>query len=124
MPERDLNPVHWIASSLRDLKSFPPDVQRAVGFSLFRAQEGKKAPSARPLKGIVKGAGVLEIVEDRDSDTYRLVYTVRFSTRIYVLHSFQKKSKRGIATPKHEIELIRRRYEMARAHHEQNREDL
>jgi phage-related protein len=124
MPERDLNPVHWIASSLRDLKSFPPDVQRAVGFSLFRAQEGKKAPSARPLKGIVKGAGVLEIVEDHDSDTYRMVYTVRFSTRIYVLHSFQKKSKRGIATPKHEIELIRRRYEMARAHHEQNREDL
>jgi phage-related protein len=65
------------------------------------------------LKGIVKGAGVLEIVEDHDSDIYRLVYTVRFSTRIYVLHSFQKKSKRGIVTPKHEIELIRRRYEMA-----------
>lgn len=124
MSERDLQPVHWIASSLRDLKSFPPDVQRAVGFNLFRAQEGKKAPSAKPLKGIVKGAGVLEIVEGHDSDTYRLVYTVRFSSRLYVLHAFQKKSTKGISTPKHEIDLIRRRYEMARAHHEQIKEDL
>lgn len=123
VPDRNLKSVHWVASSLRDLRSFPPDVQRAVGFSLFRAQEGKRTPNAKPLKGVVKGAGVLEVVEDHDSDTYRLVYTVRFATRIYVLHSFQKKSKKGIATPRHEIELIRRRYELARAHHEQNEED-
>jgi len=124
MSERDLEPVRWIASSLRDLKSFPTDVQRSVGFNLFRAQEGKKAPNAKPLKGIVKGAGVLEITEDHDSDTYRVVYTVRFATRVYVLHSFQKKSRKGVTTPKHEIDLIRRRYEMARAHHDQSQEDL
>ena len=124
MFERDLKRVYWIASSLRDLKSFPADVQRSVGFNLFRAQEGKKAPNAKPLKGIVKGAGVLQITEDHDSDTYRVVYTVRFSTRVYVLHSFQKKSRKGVATPKHEINLIRRRYEMARAHHDQIEEDL
>ena len=78
MSERDLEPVRWIASSLRDLKSFPTDVQRSVGFNLFRAQEGKKAP----------------------------------------------KSRKGVATPKHEIDLIRRRYEMAQAHHDQSQEDL
>jgi phage-related protein len=124
MHERDLKPVRWVASSLRDLKSFPADVQRSVGFGLFRAQEGKKAPNAKPLKGIVKGAGVLELIEDHDSDTYRVVYTVRFSTGVYVLHSFQKKSRKGVATPKHEIDLIRRRYEMARAHYDQSQEDL
>ena len=124
MHQRDLKPVRWVASSLRDLKAFPAEVRCSVGFSLFRAQEGKKAPNAKPLKGIVKGAGVLEIIEDYDSDTYRVVYTVRFSTRVYVLHSFQKKSRKGVATPKHEIDLIRRRYEMARAHHDQSQEDL
>lgn len=89
-----------------------------MGFALFRAQEGKKAPGAKPLKGIVKGAGVLEVVEDHEGDTYRVVYTVRFSEGVYVLHAFQKKARRGIATPRHEVELIRRRYEAALAHHE------
>jgi phage-related protein len=114
-----LKPVYWIASSLDDVRSFPRAVQRAVGYSLFRAQEGKKAPDAKPLKGIVKGAGVLEVVEDHDSDTYRVVYTIRFAEVVYVLHAFQKKSKRGKATPRHEIALIRSRYEAARAHYEE-----
>jgi len=118
VPDDHLKPVHWIASSHDDIRSFPRAVQRAVGYSLFRAQEGKKAPDAKPLKGIVKGAGVLEVVEDHDSDTYRVVYTVRFSEVVYVLHAFQKKSKKGKATPKHEIALIRSRYEAARAHYE------
>ncbi|CAN5678131.1 type II toxin-antitoxin system RelE/ParE family toxin [soil metagenome] len=110
--------VYWIASSREDLKSFPAVVVQSVGFALYRAQEGKKAPSAKPLRGIVRGAGVLEIVEDHDGGTYRVVYTVRFPDAVYVLHAFQKKSKRGIKTPKHEVDMIRRRYEVARAHHE------
>jgi phage-related protein len=122
--ERDLKPVRWVGSSREDLKAFPEAVQHAVGYALFRAQEGKKAPAAKPLRGITKGAGVLEIVEDHATDTYRVVYTVRFSDALYVLHSFQKKSKRGIATPKHEIDLIRARYEVARAHHETWRTSL
>jgi phage-related protein len=89
-----------------------------MGFALFRAQEGKKAPGAKPLKGIVKGAGVLEVVEDHEGDTYRVFYTVRFSEGVYVLHAFQKRARRGIATPRHEVDLIRRRYEAALAHHE------
>jgi phage-related protein len=117
--DRDLKPVYRVASSKDDLRSFPEPVARTVGFALSRAQEGKKVPAATPLKGIVKGAGVLEIVEDHDGDTYRVVYTVRFSEAVYVLHAFQKKAERGIETPKHEVDLIRRRYEAARAHHEE-----
>ena len=63
------------------------------------------------------GAGVLEIVVDYDGDTYRAVYTVKFATAVFVLHAFQKKSKRGIETPRHEMELIRQRLEAARREH-------
>lgn len=115
--KQDLKPIHWIAGSKDDLKAFPEAVQRPFGYALFRAQQGKKAPSASPLKGIVRGAGVLEVVEDHDTNTYRAVYTVRFAEAIYVLHAFQKKSKKGIATPKAEIELIRARLEAARRHY-------
>jgi phage-related protein len=123
VPGRDLKPVHWIGSARRDLKAFPREVQRSMGYALFRAQEGKKAPTTKPLKGITTGAGILEAIEDHQGDTYRVVYTVRFSDTVYVLHSFQKKSKKGIATPKHEIALIRERYEAARAHHDRWRKD-
>ncbi|MEJ2218592.1 MAG: type II toxin-antitoxin system RelE/ParE family toxin [Gemmatimonadota bacterium] len=113
-----MKPVRWVASSREDLRGFPREVQRSMGFAVFRAQEGKKAPGARPLKGIVKGAGVLEIVEDFQTNTYRVVYTVRFAKAVYVLHAFQKKSKRGTGMPKHDVELIRSRYEAARRNHE------
>jgi phage-related protein len=75
---------------------------------------------AKPLKGFA-GAGVLEIVDDHDGDTYRAVYTVRLADAVYVLHAFQKKSKRGIATPKQEIELIRRRLRATEEHHAEHR---
>jgi phage-related protein len=116
--DESVKPVHWIASSQDDLGAFPKEVRGAVGYALFRAQQGKRSTDAKPFKGVVKGAGVLEIVEDHDTDTYRVVYTVRFAEVVYVLHAFQKKSKKGRATPKHDIALIRRRYEAARAHYE------
>jgi phage-related protein len=87
-------------------------VQRVFGYALHAAQLGETPPEAKPLKGF-GGAGVLELVEDHRGDTYRAVYTVRFATRIYVLHVFQKKSKRGIATPQRDIELIRARLKWA-----------
>ncbi len=93
MNEPKPQPV-FVGSSLEDLKAFPREVQRVVGFALRAAQEGGKYPDAKPMKGF-KGAGVLEIVEDYDGDGYRAVYTVRFSNAVYVLHAFQKKSKRG-----------------------------
>jgi phage-related protein len=115
-------PLVWVGDSLEDLWDFPSAVQREIGFALRRAQDGGKHPDAKPLKGF-GGASVLEIVEDHDGDTFRAVYTVRFADAIYVLHVFQKKSKKKIATPKHELELIRARLKEAeRLHAERTRE--
>lgn len=105
-------PIHWVASSREDLRAFPDEARRDVGFALSFAQRGEKHPSAKPLKGFTC-AGVLEIVEYHRGDTYRAVYTVRFAEVIYVLHAFKKKSKSGIKTPQHEIELIERRLKVA-----------
>ena len=113
----ELKRLEWVASARKDLKAFPREVQRTMGHALFEAQEGRKSPSAKPLSGF-GGAGVLEIIEDFQTNTYRAVYTVKFEKRVYVLHSFQKKSKRGIATPKTEIELIKRRLKLAEEHYE------
>ncbi|MBM3547760.1 MAG: hypothetical protein FJX54_12475 [Alphaproteobacteria bacterium] len=79
-----------------------------MGYALYVAQSGGRHPSAKPLRSFA-GAGVIEIVEDHAGDTFRAVYTVRFSDAVYVLHAFQKKSTRGIATPKREMDLIRSR---------------
>lgn len=107
-------PVHWVGSSRDDLQAMPQEVSREIGHALWFAQMGDKHPSAKPLKGF-KGAGVLEIVEDFAGEAYRAVYTVRFSKAVYVLHVFHKKSKSGIRTPKHEIELIESRLKLAKA---------
>jgi len=112
-----LKPVEWIGSSRDDLREFPEDVQQIMGFALYRAQLGKKHPDAKPLKGF-KGAGVLEIVDNFDGDTYRAVYTVKFEGIVYVLHAFGKKSKQGISTPKQDIELIEARLKRAEEHYQ------
>jgi phage-related protein len=122
-----LKPVEWISSSRDDLRKFPEDVQQMMGFALYRSQLGKKHPDAKPLKGF-KGAGVLEIVEDFDGDTYRAIYTVKFEGIVYVLHAFQKKSKHGISTPKQDMDLIETRLKRAKEHYQtylaqQNQED-
>jgi phage-related protein len=111
-------PVRWVGNSKDDLIGFPREVRRRVGGALWDAQCGLKAPYAKPLRGFA-GAGVLEIVDDHDGDTYRAVYTVRFAGAVYVLHAFQKKSKRGIATPKTELDLIKQRLKRAREDYEQ-----
>ena len=95
----------WVGNSFKDFGKFPEEVQTDMGFALRRAREGKTHYSAKPLKGF-GGASVLEIVESHDGNAYRAVYTVKFKDRIYVLHSFQKKSKRGVKTPKKDMDLI------------------
>ncbi len=87
-----------------------------MGYALYQAQVGRKATTAKPLRGF-GSAGVLEIIEDYQTNTYRAVYTVKFSDFVYVLHAFQKKSKKGIATPKSDIELIKRRLKSAEEDH-------
>ncbi|HEY0554738.1 MAG TPA: type II toxin-antitoxin system RelE/ParE family toxin [Thermoanaerobaculia bacterium] len=111
-------PVRWIGRSKEDLREFPEEVRRRVGGALWNAQLGRKALYAKPLKGF-GGAGVLEVVDDFDGDTYRAVYTVRFSGVIYVLHAFQKKSKHGSAIPQNDLDLIEKRLKRAREDYEQ-----
>ncbi len=94
---------------MRDLRGLPPEVRRDIGQALYTAQQGATDPAAKPLKGF-GGTRVMEIVERARSGTFRAVYTAHFANAVYVLHVFQKKSKRGIATPKQDIELIRRRF--------------
>ena len=112
-------PVVWLGNSLDELRKFPDEVRDEMGYALYQAQINKKHPSAKPLKGF-KGAGVLEIVENFDGDTYRTVYTVKLAGVVYVLHAFQKKSKKGIATPTKDIELIKKRLKLAIETHKAN----
>lgn len=86
----------------------PDEVQDLFGYALHVAQAGGKHSDAKPLKGFA-GGSVLEVVEHHRSDTYRAVYTVRYPTAVYVLHCFQKRSTRGIATPKPDMDLIEAR---------------
>ena len=108
-------PLEWIGSSHKDLLGLPADVRRFFGFALSLAQAGDKHDAAKVLKGF-GGAGVLEVVEDDAGGTYRAVYTVNFAEAVFVLHCFQKKSKRGIATPQPDIDIIQARLKIAEAY--------
>ncbi len=107
-----LKPLGWIGRAKADLEAFPPDVVCEMGHALYLAQLGGKHVHAKPLKGF-GGTAVLEVVEDHDGDTYRAVYTVRFAELVYVLHAFQKKAKKGIATPQQELDRIKARLKQA-----------
>ena len=109
-------PLFWIGSSWSDLKDCPDEVQDFIGYALHWAQRGGKSPDAKPLQGF-GGAGVLEIVDDFDGNTYRAMYTVRFAGAVYALHVFQKKSRKGIATPKQDIDLVKARLKRAEDHY-------
>ena len=113
MPDKD-KPLEWIGSSHKDLLALPADVRRFFGYALSLAQAGDQHDAAKVLKGF-HGAGVVEVVEDDAGGTYRAVYTVRFKEAVSVLHCFQKKSKRGIATPKEDMDIIHARLKIAEA---------
>ena len=104
-------PVIWLGDTLATLRACPQDVQDEVGYALYLAQIGENT-RARSLSRD-SAPGVLEVVADHRGDTYRAVYTVRFAERVYVLHVFQKKSKKGIATPQSEIDLVQQRLKRA-----------
>jgi phage-related protein len=120
--DRPPRPVRWIGSSREDLSAFPREAKLRFGGALWDAQLGLKSASTKALKGF-GDAGVLEVVVDFDGNAFRTVYTVRFVGAVYVLHAFQKKSKRGIATPKSELNLIRMRLARAKEDYEQWRKD-
>jgi len=107
-----IKPLYWVGSSKKDLLALPEEVVDVFGFALYQAQIGKKHEQAKPLKGF-GSAGVLEVVEDWQGNTYRAVYTVRLACGVFVLHVFQKKAKKRIATPKMDLDLIRARLKAA-----------
>jgi phage-related protein len=110
-----IRPLAWVGSSRKDYAEFPARVQDDIGYRLYRVQVGESVfPPAKGLnQGSLKGLGIYELGEDYDGDTYRAVYTVKLDGVVYVLHAFKKKSKSGIATPRHDIDLIRARYQDA-----------
>jgi phage-related protein len=110
-----MKPLVWIGSSLDDLRAFPEEVRQVMGYALYLAQTGAKHADAKPLKGFA-GAGVLEAIDDYAGDTYRAVYTVKFPNAVYVLHAFEKKSKRGNSTPRRDLETISLRLKRAGEH--------
>jgi phage-related protein len=109
-------PLHWVGSSKNDLLTFPEQVVDDFGYALGVVQQGGIPPSAKVWKG--EGPGVLELVENFRTDTWRVVYTVRFNEAIYVLHCFQKKSPSGARTAKTDVDLIHERLKVARADYE------
>ena len=113
MPRQE-RPLEWIGSSYKDLMALPVAVRRFFGYALSLAQAGDQHDDAKVLTGF-GGAGVLEVVEDDRSGTYRAVYTVKFKEAVFVLHCFQKKSKHGIATSKEDLAIIRARLKVAEA---------
>lgn len=114
-PTPPLKPIEWVGSALEDLQGLPEPVQDVFGYALHLVQLGEHPREAKRLKGEL--SGLIELLDEFDGDAYRAVYTVRLAGAVYVLHVFQKKSTRGIATPRREIALIKERYARARAHH-------
>jgi phage-related protein len=108
----DEKPLEWIGSSHKDLMTLPADVRRFFGYALSLAQAGDRHDAAKVLKGF-GGAGVLEVIEDDAGGTYRAAHTVKFEEAVFVLHCFQKKSRRGIATPREDMAIIRARLKVA-----------
>ncbi len=112
MPTNQEKRLTWVGSSKKDLVALPVGVRKFFGHALDFAQHGEQHAAAKVLKGF-GGAGVLEVVEDYLGDTYRAVYTVKFREAVFVLHVFQKKSKRGTATPKPDMNIICERLKIA-----------
>jgi phage-related protein len=117
-----LRPLIWLGNSLRNLRAFPAEAKKIIGDELQLVQFGGMPRDAKPLRGI--GPGVFEIALRHHAEAYRAVFAVQLGTKIYVLHAFQKKSKKGIATPKQDVDLIKQRYKQAQelAERDQNKE--
>ena len=97
-----------MGDSRRSIQSFPTGAQKQLGDELQLLQFGGMPRDAKPFKGI--GSGIVELALRHSSEAYRVVVALQLGSRIYVLHAFQKKSRQGIATPKREVDLIKKRH--------------
>ena len=110
-----LRPLVWMGNAKRNLQAFPKGAQKIIGDELQLIQFGWMPKDVKPFKGV--GSGVFEIALRYDGEAYRTVLAVQLGKKIYVLHAFQKKSGRGRATPKQEMELVRQRLKEAERIH-------
>jgi phage-related protein len=97
-------PLFWVASSRDDIRVFPRDARRAAGRQLRRVQLGLEPSDWKPVTSV--GMGVREI-RVHTALEHRVLYIAKFAEGVYVLHAFQKRTRR---TPQREIELARRRF--------------
>jgi phage-related protein len=104
--------IVWLGNSRRNIHDFPPAARRLIGGELQLLQYGGMPKDAKPFKGV--GSGVIEIALRHDGEAYRTVVALQLGRTIYVLHAFQKKSKKGIVTPKQDVDLIKQRYKEAK----------
>lgn len=104
---RNTQPIAWAKPSLKDFLKFPDSVKMKVNQALTILAEGYTPDNTKPLTGL--GSGVQEIVIPDQTGAYRVVYALKLEDRIWVLHSFKKKSKSGIKTPKKEIDIVKLR---------------
>jgi phage-related protein len=107
-----LRPLVWLGNSKKNLQAFPKDARKLMGDELQLIQFGGMPKDAKPFKGI--GGGVFEIALRSATEAYRTVVAVQLGEKLYVLHAFQKKSKKGVGTPKRDVDLIKRRYAEAK----------
>ena len=104
---RATRPISWVKAALREFEAFPEKARSICLAALTIAAEGGKADIAKPMKGM--GSGVFEIALRYRKEALRVIYAVQLGEEIWVVHAFQKKSTRGIKTPKQELDLIRDR---------------
>lgn len=109
---RSTRPISWIKAALREFEKFPSEVRNTCLTALTIAAEGGKADIAKPMQGL--GSGVFEIALPFRGDAFRAVYALQLGDDLWVVHAFQKKSIRGIKTPKHEVDLIKDRLKRLR----------
>ena len=104
---RNTRAISWVKAALKDFLEFPKDAQDKAATALTFVAEGVKPDIAKPLAGL--GSGAWELAIKSRGDAYRVVYALQLGDDIWVVHAFQKKSKKGIATPKSEIDLVKER---------------
>lgn len=109
----------YLGSTEKDAAKLPDEVRELFAHALTIAMAGGQHEDAKPLKGF-NGRGVVEVVADERNSTFREIYTIKFEEAVYVLHIFQKKSKKNIETPKQEMELIKQRLKWAEALHKEH----
>jgi phage-related protein len=98
-------PIDWRGSSLDDLRDFPEAPRRTAGYELRKLQRGESPDDWRPFPEV--GPGVNEIRIDSPDGWFRVMYVAKFEEAIYVLHSFQKSTRK---TARNDVEIARTRY--------------